>query len=111
MKWKMILGVLCLLLIGLPVHAEEQTYIVKFNDSMQYYSSIEKSMSDRYCSATYDELQEYLDMGIVEYFEVVSRTQIINEADHLLSGVYAGTVDLKKVKNGNEKLNWMREIE
>lgn len=51
-----------------------------------------------------------LDMGIVEYFEVVSRTQIINEADHLLSGVYAGTVDLKKVKNGNEKLNWMREI-
>lgn len=69
MKWKMILGVLCLLLIGLPVHAEEQTYIVKFNDSMQYYSSIEKSMSDRYCSATYDELQEYLGMGIVEFCE------------------------------------------
>ena len=69
MKWKMILGVLCLLLIGLPAHAEEQTYIVKLNDTMQYYGSEKQTTSERYCSATYGELQEYLDLGIVEFYE------------------------------------------
>lgn len=50
-----------------------------------------------------------LNMGLVEYFEVVNRTQIINEADHLLSGVYAGTIDIKKTDK--TLFNWMREIE
>lgn len=50
-----------------------------------------------------------LDMGIVEYFEIVARMQLINNADHLLSGVYAGTVDIKKLDK--KSLNYMREIE
>ena len=49
-----------------------------------------------------------LDMGIVEYFEIVARMQIINNADHLLSGVYAGTVDIKKIDK--KELNYMREL-
>lgn len=48
-----------------------------------------------------------LDMGIVEYHEIVARMQIINNADHLLSGVYAGTVDMKKINK--KELNWLRE--
>lgn len=49
-----------------------------------------------------------LDMGIVEYFEIVARMQIINNADHLLSGVYSGTVDIKKIDK--KELNYMREL-
>lgn len=49
-----------------------------------------------------------LNMGIVEYFEIVARMQIINNADHLLSGVYAGTIDIKKINK--KELNYMREI-
>ena len=49
-----------------------------------------------------------LDMGIVEYFEIVARMQIINNADHLLSGVYDGTVDIKKIDK--KELNYMREL-
>lgn len=49
-----------------------------------------------------------LNMGIVEYFEIVARMQIINNADHLLSGVYAGTVDIKKIDK--KELNYMREL-
>ena len=49
-----------------------------------------------------------LNMGIVEYFEIVARMQIINNADHLLSGVYAGTIDIKKINK--QDLNYMKEI-
>lgn len=49
-----------------------------------------------------------LNMGIVEYFEIVERMQIINNADHLLSGVYAGTIDIKKINK--KELNYMREL-
>lgn len=53
--------------------------------------------------------KEYiLNMGVVEYFEVVARMQMINNADHLLSGVYAGTVDIKKINK--QDLNWLKEI-
>jgi hypothetical protein len=34
--------------------------------------------------------------------------QLINNADHLLSGVYAGTIDMKKINKA--ELNWMKEI-
>lgn len=50
-----------------------------------------------------------LNMGIVEYFEIVARMQIINNADHLLSGVYAGTIDIKKINK--KELNFMRELD
>lgn len=46
--------------------------------------------------------------GFVEFFDDVSRLQIIHNADHLLAGCYAGTIDMKKI-NKNE-LNWMKEI-
>lgn len=49
-----------------------------------------------------------LHMGIVEYFEVVARMQLINNADHLLNGIYAGTVDIKKINKAD--LNYMKEL-
>lgn len=46
--------------------------------------------------------------GFVEFFDDVSRLQIIHNADHLLSGCYAGTIDTKKINKAD--LNWLREI-
>jgi hypothetical protein len=40
--------------------------------------------------------------------DAVQRARLIDSTNHLLNGVYAGTVDSKKIKN--EKFNWMREI-
>lgn len=46
--------------------------------------------------------------GFVEFFDDVSRLQIIHNADHLLAGCYAGTIDMKKINK--KELNWMQEI-
>ena len=47
-------------------------------------------------------------MGLYEFFDDVARMQIINNADHLLNGVYAGTIDMKKINKA--ELNWMKEL-
>ena len=46
--------------------------------------------------------------GFVEFFDDVARLQIIHNADHLLAGCYAGTIDMKKINKA--ELNWMKEI-
>lgn len=48
------------------------------------------------------------DLKMFQFMDAVQRCRLINTTDHLISGIYAGTVDPKKIKN--EKLNWMREI-
>lgn len=53
--------------------------------------------------------KEYvLNMGYVEFMNDVARLQVIHNADHLLSGVYAGTIDMKKINK--DELNWMKEL-
>ena len=49
-----------------------------------------------------------LNMGYFEFMDDVARLQIIHNADHLLSGVYAGTMDMKKLNKA--ELNWMKEL-
>lgn len=49
-----------------------------------------------------------LNMGYVEFMNDVARLQVIHNADHLLSGVYAGTIDMKKIDK--KSLNWMCEL-
>lgn len=78
------------------------------NAAKEYRSYLVPIISSLQCRMGWT--REYiLDMGIVEYFEVVARTQIINNADHLLSGVYAGTIDIKKIDK--HQLDWMRSLE
>lgn len=78
------------------------------NASKEYQSFFVPVVSSLQCRMGWT--KDYiLDMGIVEYFEVVARTQIINNADHILSGIYAGTVDAKKIDK--HQLDWMRSIE
>ena len=53
--------------------------------------------------------KEYvLNMGYVEFMNDVARLQVIHNADHLLNGVYAGTIDMKKINKA--ELNWMKEL-
>ena len=53
--------------------------------------------------------REYVkNMGLRELFDDVARLQIINNADHLLSAAYAGTIDMKKIDK--KELNWMKEL-
>lgn len=47
-------------------------------------------------------------MGLFEFFDDVSRAQIIDHANHLLNGAYCGMADLKKVNK--QEFNWMREL-
>jgi hypothetical protein len=47
-------------------------------------------------------------MGLYEFFDDIARMQLINNADHLLSGCYAGTIDMKKIDK--KSLNWMGEL-
>lgn len=47
-------------------------------------------------------------MGLYEFFDDIARAQIINNADHLLSGAYSGMMDMKKVDK--REFNWMREL-
>jgi hypothetical protein len=47
-------------------------------------------------------------MGIVEFFDDVSRLQVIVHADALLQGSYSGMVDTKKIPK--KEFDWCREI-
>ena len=48
-------------------------------------------------------------MGLYEFFDDINRAQVVYNSDHLMSAVYAGTIDTKKKFDKNE-LNWMREL-
>lgn len=47
-------------------------------------------------------------MGLYEFFDDVSRMQVIDSANHLLNGAYCGMADLSKVDK--KEFNWMREL-
>lgn len=47
-------------------------------------------------------------MGMYELFDDIARLNIIHNADHLLSAIYAGTIDMKKIDK--KELNWMKEL-
>ena len=72
MKIKVFLITFCLLLAGVCAQGAEddERYIVKFNDSVQLFTSGEDGKTKDYCSATKDELLEYIDAGIVEDYGI-----------------------------------------
>lgn len=49
-----------------------------------------------------------LNEGLFEFFDDVNRLNVIDNANHLVSGIYAGTVDSKRISR--DALNWMREL-
>jgi hypothetical protein len=47
-------------------------------------------------------------MGLYEFWDDLSRIQVIDSANHLLNGAYCGMADLSKVPK--EQFNWLREL-
>ena len=48
------------------------------------------------------------DLTMFQFMDAVQRARLIDSTNHLLNGVYAGTVDSKKIQS--KKFDWMREI-
>lgn len=69
MKSKFFVFIFCLLCIGITVNAAEDKYIIKFKDSVRFYNADGSESQKDYLSVTADELQEYIDAGVVEYYE------------------------------------------
>ena len=86
---------------------EEDRAKLKFNKDKPFKSFLLPLISSVKVKQGYT--KEYvLNMGYVEFMNDVARLQVIHNADHLLSGVYAGTIDMKKINKA--ELNWMKEL-
>jgi len=72
MKFKTVLVTLCILIAGICVNAgsAEERYIIKFNDAVQLFNADGSESAKDYCSVTADELQEYIDAGVVESYGI-----------------------------------------
>ena len=86
---------------------EEDRQKIKFNKDKPFKSFLLPLISAVKVRQGYT--KDYvLNMGYVEFMNDVARLQVIHNADHLLSGVYAGTIDMKKINKA--ELNWMKEL-
>ena len=48
------------------------------------------------------------DLTMFQFMDAVQRSRLIDSTNHLLNGIYAGTIDAKKINS--DKYNWMREF-
>lgn len=53
---------------------------------------------------------ELRDVGIVEFMDSVRRLQVYESSTALMKGIYSGMVDTSKIKNLNEEINWMKDL-
>lgn len=85
---------------------EEDRQRIAMNKDKPYQSFLMPLVSAVKCRQGYT-LDYIKNMGLYEFFDDVHRLQIIDTADHLMQGCYAGTIDMKKIDK--KELNWMRE--
>ena len=87
---------------------EEDRQQIELNKNKPYQSFLTPLISSVKVRMGYT--KDYVrNMGLYEFMDDVSRLQIIHNADALLQGCYAGTIDMKKIGKG--ELNWMCPIE
>ena len=77
------------------------------NAKQPYKSFLKPLISSVKCRMGYT-LDYVKDMGLCEFFDDLSRLQIIVSADALLQGSYSGMVDTSKIPKKN--FDWCREI-
>lgn len=86
---------------------EEDRAKIRFNQNKPFKSYLLPLISSIKVKQGYT--KDYVkNMGLYEFFDDIARVQVINNADHLLSGVYAGTIDTKKINKS--EFNWMKEL-
>ena len=87
---------------------EEDRQQIELNRNKPYQSFLTPLISSVKVRMGYT--KDYVrNMGLYEFMDDVSRLQIIHNADALLQGCYAGTIDMKKINK--KELNWMRELD
>ena len=86
---------------------EEDRQKIAYQKKQPYKSFLKNLISAVKCRQGYT-LEYVKNMGIVEFFDDLSRLQIIVQADALLQGSYSGMVDTSKIPKKN--FDWCREI-
>lgn len=81
----------------------------KLNKDKEFKSSLYGLISAmvNYAGFKYS-YKDVWDLTMFQFMDAVQRSRLIDNTNHLLNGVYAGTIDSKKIRS--EKFNWMREI-
>lgn len=85
---------------------DEDRQKIAYNSKQPYKSFLKPLISAVKCRQGYT-LDYVKNMGIVEFFDDVSRLQIIVNTDALLSGAYSGMMDTKKIPK--KDFDWFRE--
>ena len=86
---------------------EEDRQKLLYNQKQEYKSFLRPLISAVKCRMGYT-LDYVKNMGLVEFFDDLSRLQIIVNADALLQGSYSGMVDTSKIPKKN--FDWCRDI-
>lgn len=86
---------------------EEDRQKIAYQKKQPYKSYLRNLISAVKCRQGYT-LDYVRNMGLVEFFDDVSRLQVIVHADALLQGSYSGMVDTKKIPK--KEFDWCREI-
>lgn len=87
---------------------DEDRQKLEFNKTQPYQSFLLPIISSVKAKQGYD-LKHIKQMKLFEFMDEVNRLQIIDNADHLLSGMYSGMMDTSKINK--KELNWMRELD
>lgn len=86
---------------------DEDRQKIQHNQKQPYKSFLRPLISAVKCRQGYT-LDYVRNMGLYEFFDDVSRLQVIVNTDALLKGVYSGMVDTKKINK--KEFDWCREI-
>ncbi len=96
MKIRILFLTLLFVLLGITAHAaEEDRYIIKFNDEISLFSLDDDKIKKDYLSVSKDELQDYIDAGVVEYYEpdhIVKLAKIDNWNHTLVNAEFPKTI-------------------
>ena len=85
---------------------EEDRQKIEYSKKQPYKSTLKNLISAVKCRQGYT-LDYVRNMGLVEFFDDISRLQIIVQSDALLQGSYSVMVDTKKIPQKN--FDWFRE--
>lgn len=86
---------------------EEDRQKIAHQKKQPYKSFLRNLISAVKCRQGYT-LDYVRNMGLVEFFDDLSRLQVIVHADALLQGSYSGMIDTKKIPK--KEFDWCREI-
>lgn len=86
---------------------EEDRQKLLYNQKQEYKSFLRPLISAVKCRMGYT-LDYVKNMGLYEFMDDLSRLQVIVNTDALLSGMYSGMIDTKKINK--KEFDWCREI-